>query len=196
MADRSRKSLTVFVALGVLTVVLAVWLRASTHQPTHKGHSLGYWFHRLPLVFAYPLPGNPGPNYAMAHREQAADRLGRTYGASKPTAAQALRAVQAIGTNALPFLIQKLGRRESKSQEWIQASAFKCGIKARLFDNVSLQREQAVTALIVLMPLPSHSVRQLETLSTNADNNIKSAAQCVLSLTNQYFTLILLQSYQ
>ena len=89
-------------------------------------------------------------------------------------------AIRGIGTNALPFYIGKLARDYGPIERTIASVARGVGLHGFLFAEVSAEREQAATALILLKPLPPQLVSDLVTLSTNRNREIAAAAHCAL----------------
>jgi hypothetical protein len=89
----------------------------------------------------------------------------------------ALKAVRVIGTNALPFLIRKLEQRPpSQSLAKLRYYAAKWPALGALFPSTDAQRAQAVTGLLVLCPLPPHTLQELRALSLDFDGPAWSQA--------------------
>jgi hypothetical protein len=105
---------------------------------------------------------------------------GRRYGAQHEKPETSLAAIRGLGTNGLPFIMRKLGRREMPVTKWIQTGASKCGVKRALFPNPEVERAQAVTALAALRPLPSEFIVQLRNLSKQGTNRIALSAAYAL----------------
>ena len=94
------------------------------------------------------------------------------------------KAIRTMGTNGFELYLAKLGRQEGPLRNLVcgrvQQAAFGLGLRRFLFEDVAAEREQAVTALILLKPLPAGAVGTLSTLSTNRNPEIARAARCVL----------------
>ena len=103
------------------------------------------------------------------------------YGAWLERPEDSAEAIRAVGTNGLRLYFSKLSRQERSVQKQKQKAAFALGLRRFLFANVSAEREQSVTALIILKPLPEGAVQKLLALGTNSDAEIAGAARCVLA---------------
>jgi hypothetical protein len=158
----------------VTALCLVIILSFSSSEPRYNGHRLYYWFNELPLTI---VAG--GGCFAC----QQLTVNGRTYGSQKESPSITLRAIQQIGTNGLPFIFSKLQRRDNAVTVWFQNCLRRCGFKRSLFPNPQLERGQAVTALLVLLPLPPSAFSQLSTLSKNNTNAVGLSAGYVLNAT-------------
>ena len=176
-----------FVA-GIL--VFLFFLCFPSHPPSFHGRSIESWFEQLPLLWL--------PNGGIVPVSIATGRFrirlewekdGRKYGNSKRNPNESLAAIRAIGTNGLPFIMRKFVRRESRLQRWIDTSASKCGLRRSLFKDANVERAQAVTALIVLRPLPPQVISELKVLSSKKDVTISPPANFVLKVNEGQFIL-------
>ena len=103
------------------------------------------------------------------------------YGAWAEEPEASRRAIKAIGTNGLKFYFSKLRQPQAGTfRKRMQKAAFAIGFRRFFFPDVSAEREQAVTALILLKPLPKEAERELLAMSTNGHAEIAGAARCVL----------------
>ena len=90
---KRRRILLALLLVLAAAVVFAFWPRGPK-QPVYQGKKLRDWIE----AYATPLKGHPGyPPPEMVQRREAAQR-----------------AIEAIGTNALPWLMHELSRPESK----------------------------------------------------------------------------------
>ena len=154
--------------VGILT--LPFWV--SPKQPAYRGQPLPYWFNELPLTIVGAR--------SIESAEQL-DEGGRKYGSQRERPAVSLAAIQMMGADGLPFIMHKLARQEATFTKWAQRFAYRCGIRYPLFANREAERAQAVTALLVLSPLPADAVSQLQTLSRNNTNSVGLFATYLLT---------------
>jgi hypothetical protein len=162
------KHLGLFAAVVSGLFVLVIAFGLSSRQPSYRGHSLEYWFHRLPLILV--VSTNQVAYSSQVHMP------GRDYGSRYEEADQAVLAIEAIGTNGLPFILGKLQYQQAPMQRWVQVLAWRCGLKRMLFPVQEFERGQAVRALVTLAPLPPDAVLQLCHLSQNTNSVGLSAA--------------------
>jgi hypothetical protein len=92
-----------------------------------------------------------------------------------------LKAIRSIGTNGIKLYLSKLRQPDRPLKDKIQKKAFAVGLQRFLFADVTAEREQAVTALILLKPLPPTAIQDLLVLSANSNPGISNAARCVLT---------------
>ena len=154
--------LGVLVAVSLLIgVVAALLLRP--RLPRYNGQSLAFWFKNLPDA-TVPAPG--GPTYR-------GNLFGGPLGPPDPgekNAREALTAIRAIGTNALTFLMYKLKRPVPRwgFDKLVRTYSGKLPMLQRLLPThyrVFVERQQAVTGLLALCPLPPDTVLELRKLS-------------------------------
>jgi hypothetical protein len=169
-------------AAGVLVAGALAFALWPARLPSYNGESLTFWFERLPQVhnirtFAgYPdAPLSAHVTYAQPRTTavtvgyRVALPTTTTTGSSQDYPA-ALKAIPAMGTNALPFLIRKLERRPpSPRLAPIRRTAAKWSVTAELFPDVEGERAQAVAGLLVLCPLPPDAQQKLRALSLDFD---------------------------
>jgi hypothetical protein len=169
-----------FLILGGCLCWLAITDNAKPNL-SYQGKPLLYWFNQLPMTRSQ---GAPGREIAVQSARKRARHIKsgavQQYGAWMEEPEVSAEAIRTIGTNGLKFYLSKLERREGPLQSKLQKAAFELGLHRFLFADVNAEREQAVTALILLKPLPENGVRELSALSTNSNAGIAGAARCVL----------------
>jgi hypothetical protein len=190
------RSFAVWQLAGVILVAVLVCGLSAAHQrksqTSYLGKPLEYWFNQLPMTFT------SGTGFSA--RVMQSDRMllrspsgaVRTYGGWMEKPEASAKAIRAIGTNALAFYLWKLTRHIGPIESKIHKVARAVGFQDFLFADVSPERGQAVTALILLKPLPPGVVSELVTLSTNGNREIAAAAHC--ALTTKVNDLVLLRS--
>jgi hypothetical protein len=146
----------VFGLVGLVAAIVIVSLCLKAREPSYGGHRLSYWFHELPITEEL-LGEMPGVAYYRI------DQLGSRFRVQREEAMVSIAAIQAIGTNGLPFLLRKLVNCPSPLLGYLRNCALKYGIKLPFpSDPPLLERKQAATALLALSPLPSRTVDQLQ----------------------------------
>ncbi len=93
-----------------------------------------------------------------------------------------LKAIQTIGTNGLPYIMEKFTREDNRLEQWLGKAASAIGIRLSV-SNPQQERRQAFTALLANSPLPPDVVATLKALSSSANQDISSKAKFVLSKT-------------
>ena len=162
--------------LALLALSLLVWRIWPTPQPYYNGKPLSYWFKHLPQSYfvRVPLFHNTATNI---YRNTITNQF--------DPETQAIAAIQSMGTNSLPFLFSKLVRQRSQAWKLTGKIAINCGI-GRLFvshfPDLKAEKAQAMTGLLALMLLPQGFASQLQTLSTNSDEQIAIPASWLLEI--------------
>jgi hypothetical protein len=134
-----------------------VWAADSAEPPSYEGKPLSYWFERLPLVFGnrtgaiFAVPGAGGKDCRVASA-----------------------AIRKLGTNFIPFLIEKLAQQKKESATMTSADI------ARERE----ERSQAVAGLLALCPLPPEAAAKLRTLSLDFDRSAWYEAGFLLKANN------------
>lgn len=173
LTERKRVRWLLIAGLLVVSFHLALVARVLLErEPRHQGKPLNYWFNQLPLTRIVS-------DGSIVTQDQV-QLPGRRYGSFLETPRGAREAFQDIGTNALAFLLYKLKRSETRSHKPIQMLAIKYGFKRLPLPSIDAERQQAVTGLIFLSPLPPDYLPQVSALATNADPKVATAAKCVL----------------
>ena len=178
------RSLGVCLLVGVISVAGLVCGLGVAHQrtprPSYQGKPLEYWFNQLPMT-RIDVAG-------FDARVKLSDRMTcrtlsgafRAWGSWMETPKDSANAICAIGTDGLAFYLRKLRQSISTREMQIVKVARAAGFHGFLFEDVYPERQQAVTALIVLKPLPPEVVSELVALSTSRDQDIAAAARCAL----------------
>jgi hypothetical protein len=145
--------LVAFGAACVVVVMLVAWW--SWREPSYNGHSLSYWFQRLPV-----LTGEP--NFAFE------GIYAPPQGAALDDCRMAMKAMKAMGPNALPYLIHKLqARRPLRPVERLCRRAQNWPVVGKLVDWPDVRKDpgRALAGLLVLSPLPPDADRKVRDLS-------------------------------
>jgi len=177
---KTRSVVVWLLAVGISAIVL-VWgldfARQGKPKPFYQGRPLEYWFNQLPMT---SINGQTvGQSRHLLARSPSGEV--KRYGAWMETPEASAKAISFIGTNALAFCLWKLTRHIGPLESKIQKIERAVGFHSFLFLDVSVEREQAVTALILLKPLPPEVIAELGTLSTNRNQEIADAAHCALT---------------
>ncbi len=171
------------VALGVILIVSGIAcliITGSRGRPSYQGKSLDYWLSQMPITFIVVMvnPGGINTMVSTGTRVQFGPPTTPLKTYEQPE--DCLRAMKAMGTNALPTLLSKLQTRDSSWIYRIDEWEIKVGIKRFILEPAILTRSRAITRLEALQPLPENTLQQLRALSTNADPNIAESAKYVL----------------
>jgi hypothetical protein len=174
-----RLGLLVVACLAVAALVAALW---PPRSPVYAGQPLPFWFKRLPMLsvpdpsaritYQFDLYGVPGAPVRDITKSR-----------------EALAALRAMGTNALPFLIRKLEQPSARSRfaKLAQRYGGKLPLVQRYFPS-DLQRhveqQQSVAGLLALCPLPPDTVLRLRTLSLDFKGGAWGLAGDVLRADN------------
>ena len=169
---RTRSKTLIAGAVCLIVAALAVRLSRTAQVPAYNGRPLGDWFHELPVTSIRP---------GLVMTSQSVTLLGRTYGNSQVQPRESLSAIQRIGTNGIPFLMQKLSWAGFPCSKQLYAIALRAGMKRALFADPELERGQAATALLALPSLPESAVERLRKLSSNTNSNIGATAAYILN---------------
>ena len=182
----SRRSLGLWLLAGIVSVGGVACWRGIAHQrkpnPSYQGKPLEYWFNQLPMT----SKGMSGGSDIVVQGDRMQRRGWRSgtfweYGSWKEKPEASAKAIRAMGTNAVAFSLHKLTRQNYPIESKIERLAFGVGLHGLLFEDTTPEREQSVTALILLKPLPREAVSKLITLSTNKNGAIAAAARCALA---------------
>jgi hypothetical protein len=181
---------------GLIPLAGALSWLAITHRPhntlSYDGQTLAYWFNELPMTSIGP---GAGPNGVAECARKTARHIksgvSRHYGIWSEDPEISKKAIQTIGTKGLEFYLCKLKSQDSVIQRTIQRAAFGIGLRTFLFPDADAERGQAVTALVLLKPLPEETRGELLRLSTNRNAQIAIAAHCVLIAQPSQLSLML-----
>lgn len=177
--------LAVSLVVGAISVVGLLCSLGVAHQlkakQSYLGKPLEYWFNQLPQTRIDRV----GFAATVIQRDHETMRSPsgaiRTWGSWIETPQASASAIRSIGTNALAFYLRKLRRDVGPSEIQIAKAARSIGFEDFWIRGVDSERGQAVTALILLKPLPPWMVSELLTLSTNRSRDIAAAAHCALT---------------
>jgi len=148
-----------------LTAAMTFYEVLPTNEPYSDGRPLGFWLRRLPLT----LPAAAGDYVERRIRPTNSDADEKTY-----------CAIRRIGTNALPYLLNRIG---AEDPGWI--AAWKEAFFQRILPDADSVRWQAVTAVGILGTNASCMLRQLEALR----NGQNISAACAASVAILEFNL-------
>jgi len=176
------RSLVVCLLVGAISVAGVVWgfgvaLR-HTPRPFYQGKPLEYWFNQLPMTRIDTNGFYATVSLSDRWRCGLASGAVRKWGRWIETPEASANAIHRIGTNAIPFYLRKIRRPIGARETQIMKIARAVGFRGFLFEDVEPEREQAVTALILLKPLPPQMASELVALTTNMDPYIAGAALC------------------
>jgi hypothetical protein len=174
-----------FLAVFILVGGLACWFGitgAASRGLSYKGKPIEYWFNQLPMTKAQLVEGKEtirmSDKMRKGHTPSGAVRMYGSWVEEPQASAQAIRA---LGSNGIAFYFRRLKRQDLPIRNKIQQAAFRVGVGRFVFEDVDAERGQAVTALILLKPLPPGPASELVTLSKNSNGAIAAAARCVLA---------------
>jgi hypothetical protein len=168
----------------ILAAGLVCWVffADQSRALSYQGKSLEYWFHALPLTSTSvgAVRTERVTMFSQVKIQHPPSGTVREYGCWVEDFEASKRAIQAIGSNAIPLYIGKLSQRDRTGFPGeIRKAALRLGLVS--FQDANVERQQAVTALILLKPLPARVVREVAVLSTNSNSEISGAARCVLA---------------
>ena len=176
--------LIVSLLAGVILAAGMVWGFGVAHwrtpRPSYQGKPLEYWFNQLPMTRMGAAGSDAKAMLSDRWRCQAPSGAVRKWGSWLETPQDSGNAIRGIGSNALAFYIRKVGRHIGAPELQIMKVARAVGFHGFLFQDAEPEREQAVTAFILLKPLPPLVVSELVALSTNRDPYVAGAALCAL----------------
>ena len=146
-----------------ITIVLHFAYRT---EPTYAGQDLTYWCDRLPRTVQIPLPTG---------------EVGFGKENLTPTSKQALKAIDAMGTNALPALFSHFQRKHSRLQFELRKFEARFGlIKPTEIGTLQMRRERALTGILELGGQARGITPELLTLTRNTDSWLSASARYVL----------------
>jgi hypothetical protein len=137
----------------------------------YRNEPIANWFKRLPVTVLVPGVEVNATGFMNVTGQQYGDAMG------DPSATEAF---QFFGTNAVPFLIEKLGSQDSAIQVKATELAEKASVKSLPFRQADIERSQAVTALLNVKPFPAEAIPPLFSLTRNTNDAVAWAAFSVL----------------
>lgn len=178
MKKRTKRAVLALLGVaGIPAILLRGTIGSHPKLPAYGGHPLDYWLAQAPCSGVAWLTGG----VRVVGITVRVRRNGKTYGSTRESPERAIRAIQQIGTNGLPFLISMLRRHEIPLLGRAKKFLIQQGIMRAPADDLVVRREQATTALLALRPLPPEWRSQILKLSTNAPNEVAASAQAVLA---------------
>ena len=162
------------VLISVVTFKLAWESRAPT-RAAYQGRGIEEWFKELPLTVI------PPPGTWFGDERARFKSYGQSYGSASPTSTSAAQALAAMGTNALPYLLEKLQGRDSGTERVLTRAARETGVRKLPFRDAELERLQAVSGLIELKTLTPEAWRVITGLTNSAQTNVAVAARYILT---------------
>ena len=168
-----------FWVAGGLAIVIAALLTGeivrawSDSRIEYQGKPLKYWFSQTPFTVV-------GTNGATSMIAFFGMRDGSRYGCYLEKQDDVRKSFVAMGSNCLPFLVKKLGGRETPVSRAIRYSEYRLRINLRPVDK-NIERGQALTALTWLSPLPRETYEQIRALNKSSDPHVAAAAKEALS---------------
>jgi hypothetical protein len=183
----SKRSLAFwFLGGSILAGGLGWWLSLADEFSgglAYQGKPIEYWFNQLPMVKVQIVQGKEtacmGDKMRKGHTKSGAVRK---YGSWVETPEASAQAIRAMGTNGIAFYFRRLKRQDLPIRKRIQQAAFAVGVRHFLFEDVDAERGQAVTALLLLKPLPPSAASELVALSKNSNGAIAAAARVALTV--------------
>ena len=107
--------------------------------------------------------------------------MGQAYGPTNIANVGGVEAFDAMGTNAVGYLLSKLEGTDSLPEKALTSAATKVHMKSLPFRNAEIERMQAVTALTDIELLPPDAQARLKQLSTNTElKDVAAAAAYIL----------------
>ena len=136
---------------------------------THLGQPAEFWFAKIPVT----IVGAGARGYMNV--------LGQEYGPTNLANVSGVAAFDAMGTNAVNYLLAKLEGTDSLPEKAVTSAATKARIESLPFRNAETERSQAVTALIDIKLLPPDARTRLEQLGSNSElKDVAVAAAYIL----------------
>jgi hypothetical protein len=175
-----RRTLILAGGLVVLLAAPLTWnlvIQSNDDLPQHEGKKLDYWFEQLPCAHVRWVAGQT----RVISITPTANSHGYIYGSTIEQPWDAIRAIESMGTNAIPFLMEKLQQPDSRMVIALQKSGFRLGLDTPLFPDNHVARAQAMTGLLALEPLPGIWRDVLEKLSKSDSGRVAGAAKAVIS---------------
>jgi hypothetical protein len=158
--------------VAIIVLVIGIFmLNKSTdrNEPIYGGHPLSYWLTELKdkhreerydgHTMGYWMTGNADPQAPYWDNTNA-----------EANAAEA--AIQAIGTNALPTLIDRIKSRPGRTAQGAEALAKRIGVRLRSLQEANKQADEAVFAFGFLASNALPAIGTLSNMVCNPNNYI------------------------
>ena len=186
MDARKRRMLWVGLIALILVAGIAYWawpLRVP--DPVYKEKPLSYWLDQLPMTMVMGATTNVPLMVAWMNATNAFTARARYQPVEKSE--DAIRAIRAMGTNAMPLIMARLAAKDSKFKQQILNGLNKLGIRRQFMENPGVKRSRAMTALLYLQPLPEDVMAQVRPLATNADTTLVILSRLILEPINRSY---------
>jgi hypothetical protein len=159
----------VVLILGLAVGAIIVYRPASRPSPTYQGQSIDYWFTQLPLTsvssqgvtYVSLVTASPGGIYGSTNKE-------------------CFDAFDSFGTNAFPYLLEKMASEYSVLEKKASQIAWRVGWKSFPVRNATAERYQATTALLLYIEIPKGTRQTLTNLTKSPNPEIADSAKFVL----------------
>jgi hypothetical protein len=176
MTKRRKSFWLGWIAVAAILIALVLFLTRDP-GPYYEGKPLDtYWFRELSAAY-----GTYGGGFFV--QNDVIRVQGERYGHFNESQITTSNAIVAMGTNSLPFLLQKLQKPDSAFHHKIEKWLGKVGINRTLWRDARIERAQAVTALLVLgqnrLVTPG-AAQRLRELSQGSDVDVAAAANRAL----------------
>ena len=174
----SRRQLLALAILFGAAGIIVLALGGKRNEAHYNGKSLSYWFRGLPMTKIQLRAGG-------LHRViqvQSAKSNGHDFGSTNRGETHAsLQAIEAIGTNSIPFLLKKLAATDSRVQVWSDSVWSEFKLTWRPWRSSSMERGQAIVGLLRRDFWPFWALEELSKM-TNANNaEVAMASKFVLT---------------
>jgi hypothetical protein len=164
---KMRRGTKLFLAGFAVVIIVLVILSTPNNEPTYQGKPLSYWVNCLPVTI-------PGPTNGMGTAHTVVMR-GQQYGVKAgQDPKQAVQAITEIGTNALPYLMRRLGKEDSFIKNRIADLVHQLNWSQRIrIRSAEGQSYQVMTALRILGTNGISAKPELARMSTNGNIRAK-----------------------
>jgi hypothetical protein len=178
---RKRLLVAALCTLAILLGTVLAWLSApNANDPVYGGRRLSSWLQKYPLLS--PQPVDPPEGIRLMSVEEKELFYRKHFGKE---VAEGHRVLMAVGGDALPLLVELLGKRE-RLQRWRSRARFAIARYIPIGPGIfNLVREQAITALLDLqnggcdlgtvMP-------EIERLTKDSDGEVSAAATFLVEM--------------
>jgi len=170
LGNRSPRIFVLIVVFGIAGVIILWRGYQSRNEFKYQGRPFPAWFTQLPLTLV--------SSQQVMHTESITG-MGQQYGGTG-NVARVFAALDSFGTNAIPYLLQKLQEEDSTIEEQATRLAVNSGVRSIPFRLAKFERSQAVSGLIRLRDLPRDTIEALARMSISARPDVAEAASYIL----------------
>jgi hypothetical protein len=189
MSTKARLSIFVF-GLTAVIAGLAWFFVQGQKEPEYNGRPLSYWLNELPrrdpilsadikAMLAPTLPA--GTTVSFSFPTGPITYFGKVYGSSNSLELKAAAAIRSLGTNCIPFLLQKFRAYDVQPKRFVMEHLNKMRrgqwLPGKSHDP---SRWQAITAFELLGTNAAPAIPEIRVLSTNSNRVISTSAKIVL----------------